>query len=135
MRKGEFVSNLHALIIDDNPHNLGILAELLSMEGINSTQVQHPKHLSAVLQDVSALNVIFLDLEMPDANGYQVLENLKSDSRFRDVPVAAYTVHVSEVNVARKKGFHSFLGKPLDADRFPDQLARILRGERVWAVA
>jgi CheY-like chemotaxis protein len=125
----------HALIIDDNPNNLGILAELLTMEGVDATQVQHTKQLNAVLQDVSALDVIFLDLEMPDTNGYQLLERIKSDARFRDVPVAAYTVHVSEVNVARKKGFHSFLGKPLDADRFPDQLARILRGEHVWSVA
>jgi len=129
------LNNLHALIIDDNPNNLGILAELLSMEGIQSTQVQHSKNLLQVLQQVSSLDLIFLDLEMPDVNGYQVLESIKSDSRFRDVPVAAYTVHVSEVNIARKKGFHSFLGKPLDADRFPEQLARILRGERVWSVA
>lgn len=129
------MNNLHALIIDDNPNNLGILAELLSMEGIQSTQVQHSKNLLQVLQQVSSLDLIFLDLEMPDVNGYQVLESIKSDSRFRDVPVAAYTVHVSEVNIARKKGFHSFLGKPLDADRFPEQLARILRGERVWSVA
>ncbi len=129
------MSNRHALIIDDNPNNLGILAELLTMEGVNSTQVQHIKHLSAALQDVAELDVIFLDLELPDATGYQLLETLKSDVRFQDVPIAAYTVHVSEVHVARNKGFHSFLGKPLDADRFPDQLARILRGEHVWAVA
>ena len=129
------MSNRHALIIDDNANNLGILAELLTMEGINCTQVQHIKNLNAALQGVSALDVIFLDLELPDMNGYQLLEKLKSDSRFRDVPVAAYTVHVSEVNVARNKGFHSFLGKPLDVDLFPDQLARILRGEHVWAVA
>jgi hypothetical protein len=45
----------------------------------------------------------------------------------------AYTVHVSEINTVYQMGFHSFLGKPLDSDLFPDQLARILRGERVWA--
>lgn len=129
------MSSRHALIIDDNPNNLGILAELLTMEGVRSTQVQNSKNLGAALKEVSTLDVIFLDLEMPEVNGYQLLEHLKSDARFRDVPIAAYTVHVSEVHVARKKGFHSFLGKPLDADRFPDQLARILRGEHVWSVA
>jgi CheY-like chemotaxis protein len=129
------VSHRHALIIDDNPNNLGILAELLTMEGIDCTQVQHPKYLNTILKDDSDFDVIFLDLEMPDQNGYQILERLRSDSRFHDVPIAAYTVHVSQVNIARQKGFHSFLGKPLDADRFPDQLARILRGERVWSVA
>ncbi len=32
----------------------------------------------------------------------------------------------------RDMGFDGFLGKPLDNARFPDQLARILRGEPVW---
>lgn len=129
------MSNRHALIIDDNANNLGILAELLTMEGINCTQVQHIKNLNAVLQQLSALDVIFLDLELPDMNGYQLLEKIKSDARFRDVPIAAYSVHVGEVNMARNKGFHSFLGKPLDVDLFPEQLAQILRGEHVWSVA
>jgi hypothetical protein len=44
-----------------------------------------------------------------------------------------YSVHASEINRARDMGFHSCLGKPLNADDFPEQLARILRGERVWA--
>jgi CheY-like chemotaxis protein len=76
--------------------------------------------------------VIFLDLEMPGIDGYPMLSYLKNDDRFNNVPVVAYTVHMSEMNVARQKGFHSFLGKPLDADLFPEQLAAILRGEHVW---
>ena len=43
-----------------------------------------------------------------------------------------YTVHVSEIGVARDLGFHSFLGKPLDVDKFPEQLKRILNDEPVW---
>jgi CheY-like chemotaxis protein len=85
-----------------------------------------------VLNELAAIDVVFLDLEMPGANGYQVLEKLRADPRFQSVPVVAYTVHVSEISVAHEQGFHSFLGKPLDADRFPDQLARILSGESVW---
>jgi two-component system cell cycle response regulator DivK len=33
---------------------------------------------------------------------------------------------------ARAAGFDGFLGKPLDPDRFPDQIRRILGGEEVW---
>jgi two-component system, cell cycle response regulator DivK len=129
------VGQQHALIIDDNLDNLGILAQMLSLEGIDYTQIINPTQVNRVLNSMSRLDVVFLDLEMPEMDGYKVLEHLKSDARFQNVPVVAYTVHVSEINVARQLGFHSFLGKPLDADRFPDQLARILRGERVWVVA
>jgi DNA-binding NarL/FixJ family response regulator len=60
---------------------------------------------------------------------------LKSYEYLGRVPVVAYTVHVSEINRAYQLGFHSFIGKPIDPDKFPDQLARILRGEPVWATA
>jgi two-component system, cell cycle response regulator DivK len=60
------------------------------------------------------------------------LEKLKADARYQQVPIVAYTVHVSEINVAYQRGFDSFIGKPVDPDRFPGQLARILRGEAVW---
>jgi len=48
------------------------------------------------------------------------------------VPIIAYTVHVSEIDVVRQHGFDGFLGKPLDSARFPQQLARILNREPVW---
>jgi len=122
----------HALIIDDNAKNVDVLARLLRMQGVNSTTVLRPAQLEPVLQDIDAVDVVFLDLEMPGANGYEVLDRLKLDSRFRSVPMVAYTVHISEITVAHQQGFHSFLGKPLDADKFPDQLSRILHGQPVW---
>lgn len=127
------MTTLHALVIDDDANNRGILAEMLLMEGITCTEVANPLHLPKVLDKLEKVDLIFLDLEMPGRNGYQVLESLRTDARHRNVPVVAYTVHVSEISNARKLGFHSFLGKPLDADQFPSQLARILKGESVWA--
>jgi two-component system, cell cycle response regulator DivK len=122
----------HAVIIDDNAKNVEVLAMLLEMEGVGCTKVAHPKNLDAALQSTKNVDVVFLDLEMPGKNGYEVLESLRADSRFKSVPIVAYTVHVSEIHEARNLGFHSFLGKPLDADKFPGQLKRILDGKPVW---
>jgi two-component system cell cycle response regulator DivK len=36
------------------------------------------------------------------------------------------------MNKAKNSGFDGFLGKPLDPDKFPDQIRRILNGEPVW---
>ncbi len=79
------------------------------------------------------VSVVFLDLEMPGVDGYSVKDYLRE--QLPGVPIIAYTVHVSEINVVQQLGFDGFLGKPLDSSRFPDQLARILRGESVWARA
>jgi two-component system, cell cycle response regulator DivK len=129
------MTHIHALIIDDNANNLGVLAELLAIEGATITKIQDPRKLEAMLESLAKVDVVFLDLEMPGLNGYEVLARLKSDARFGNVPVVAYTVHVSEIGVTRTKGFDSFLGKPLDAERFPTQLQKILRGEKVWAIS
>ena len=124
---------LHALIVDDNVDNSAILAQMLSMEGIQSTRVTEPTKLEGLLPSLPATQVVFLDLEMPKLNGYTLFNNLHSVARFQQVPIVAYTVHVSEINTVRNLGFHSFLAKPLDQDQFPEQLARILKGEHVWA--
>lgn len=126
------MSQPHALIIDDNAKNTAVLAGLLSREGVTHTTVNNPNRLSATLQQIEPVDVVFLDLEMPGKSGFDVFEMLKQDERFANVPIVAYTVHISEMHVVHQYGFHSFIGKPLDADRFPDQLARILRGEQVW---
>ena len=122
----------HALIIDDNPGNVKVLGGLLSLEGISYTQVREPRRLTDILQELNQVDVVFLDLEMPDLNGYEVLKLIREQAAFQDVPVVAHTVHINEIATARYLGFHSFISKPIKAERFPDQLARILRGEHVW---
>ncbi|MCU0497857.1 MAG: response regulator [Anaerolineae bacterium] len=125
----------HALIIDDNKENIGVLAELLTLENVTHTRVQDPTKLPLILEELPQIDLIFLDLEMPEIDGYTILKSLQEESRFDDTPVIAYTVHVSHIHQARAHGFHSFLGKPLDADRFPQQLAQILSGKSVWTIA
>lgn len=123
----------HALVIDDNNKNLNILAMLLREQGVTSTLVTNPNQLGAVVAGLGAVDVVFIDLEMPGMSGFDVLRQFRADPRFDGVPMVAYTVHVSEMNVANEQGFDSFLGKPLDSEKFPDQLARILNGEPVWS--
>lgn len=126
------MSQDYALIIDDNAKNVNVLAQLLSMEQFESVKVFNPSELDSLLKTLPPVKVVFLDLEMPTLDGYTILERLKSDPRFQNIPIVAYTVHLSEINVAYQQGFDSFIGKPLDADKFPEQLARILEGESVW---
>ena len=122
---------LHALLIDDDDNSLSVLAELLAVEGIASTSVNNPAKLMPTLSKLQQIDLIFLDLEMPNADGYQVLDMLRHELG-SEIPVIACTVHTNAINTAREVGFHSFISKPLDLDRFPDQLKAILRNERIW---
>ncbi|MCC7207344.1 MAG: response regulator [Anaerolineae bacterium] len=126
------MDKLHALVVEDNAQNANVLGNLLAKRGITCTKVFNPRHMESTLEGLDHVDIVFLDLEMPGASGYDVLDTLRHDARFDNVPMVAYTVHISEINTAYRVGFHSFLAKPIDPDRFGDQLARILRGERVW---
>ena len=129
------MTQAHALIIDDNVKNINVLANMLSDENLTHTRITNPKHLETLLEGVGQISIVFLDLEMPQLTGYEVLNSLKQDARFEGVPIVACTVNTNEIRTARQQGFNGFLGKPLDPDKFPDQLARILGGEQVWEVS
>lgn len=125
------MSNPHALIIDDDKNNLEVLAGLLTAEGLTYTAVKDPTKVAAELLNIERIDVVFCDLEMPRMNGYQLLAMLR-ELLGPSTIIIACTVHISEIDVTRKIGFDGFLGKPLDAERFPNQLKSILSGRSVW---
>ncbi len=122
----------HALIIDDDQQNLRVLSQLLMLEDMAVTTLPLAVNLAAELDRIPTIHVAFIDLEMPKVDGFQAMRIIRAHPRCRDTALVAYTVHVSELDVAMREGFDSFLGKPLSAEDFPQQLDRILQGERVW---
>jgi CheY-like chemotaxis protein len=123
----------HALIIDDQISNIEVLSLLLEPEGVTYSGVTSPRDVLPMLDQIPKLDVVFLDLEMPNIDGYEVLGVLKADPRLAGIPIVAYTIHTSEMSAAQSAGFDSFLGKPLRTAEFSQQLRQILSGEQVWS--
>ncbi len=121
-------------IVDDNPLNVESLALLVRNMGISTVVFDTPDALIESLDTLDHLDVVFLDLEFPNQNGLKAIQWMKRAQPLQDVPFVAYTVHTSEQNEARDAGFHSFLGKPLNVVKFPEQMRRILNGEHVWEI-
>lgn len=124
----------HALVIDDNPLNLDVLKMLLEQQEIQVTALRSPREVDAALADGPDFKLVFLDLELPNANGLDLLPQLRTHPALRQARFVAYTVHTSEINEVRDAGFDAFLGKPLSSQRFPDQIRRILAGQSVFEV-
>jgi len=74
------------LIIDDTPENLTLLAEMLKHEGY---KVRSATKGSTALRGAQAVppDMILLDVNMPEMNGYEVCEQLKVSDRTKDIPV------------------------------------------------
>jgi len=120
-----------ALIIDDDAMNLEVIGRLLAIEGIACTKAQNLQQIQAVLAINLQPDLVFLDLEMPQMDGYQVLKLLRSKLG-SEIPIIACTVHLNEAMTARELGFDGFISKPLDQKRFSNQVNHALKGEQVW---
>ena len=124
---------VHAVIIEDDAFNIEVLSRLLESRGVSVTAVNDARDTEQVIQQLSNIDVIFLDLEMPNLNGYEIFAMLQ-EILDPAIPIVACTVHINEIQNAQDMGFHSFIAKPLDNQRFPEQLDMILNNVQVWEI-
>ena len=128
------MNHLNALIIEDSVSDTAVLQSLLSRLGVQYDLISDSRHVASALPAMRPPHVIFLDLEMPGVDGYEVLTQIHTQPGYSHVPVVAYTANNAEMAHARAAGFHSFLGKPLRGAEFPELLERILNDDPVWEV-
>jgi len=129
------LSDVYILVVEDNVPNFVLLARLLASLGIRNCEWKTSGW--QVVQYADALpriDLILMDICLPYEDGYQALAKLRSSPRLANTPIVAMTAEANETQMlkARRAGFDGFLGKPLDPDRFPDQIRRILSGEPIW---
>ena len=74
------------LIVDDVPTNLKILSSMLKKQGHNVRPVPNGK-LALQAAERQPPDLILLDINMPEMDGYEVCENLKANDALRDIPV------------------------------------------------
>jgi two-component system cell cycle response regulator DivK len=123
------------LVVEDNVQNFVLITRLLAFLGVKNCEWKASGW--QVLKFAEALphiDLILMDIFLPEEDGYQVLEKLRAHPRFRDTLVVAVTADVSKGNMehARQAGFNGFIGKPIDPDRFPAQIRTVLHGEEIW---
>jgi CheY-like chemotaxis protein len=73
-------------------------------------------------------DLILLDINLPDLDGFEVLRRLKQDAATRDIPVIAVTANAMQRDIERgtAAGFADYLTKPLEVDNFLSVLERNL---------
>jgi two-component system, cell cycle response regulator DivK len=123
-----------ALVIDDNPLNNDVLLTLLEQHGVKTVAIESPQAVEETIDAVGVPSVIFLDLEFPNYDGFDIFAVLRDNPLLNNTPIVAYSVHISEIDRARQAGFDGFLGKPLNAQQFQRNLEQILNGDTIWEV-
>jgi two-component system cell cycle response regulator DivK len=126
--------NATVLVVEDNVANFVLIARLLGYMGIHCEWKTSGYEVVEYADSLPRLDLILMDIRLPYEDGYGALEKIRSSPRLRDALVVAVTAEASpeQIKKARLAGFDGFMGKPLDPDRFPDQIRNILSGEGVW---
>lgn len=125
----------HVLVVEDNVSNFVLIARLLAFMGVQKCEWKTTGWgVVDFANTMSRVDLILMDLRLPHEDGYEALQQIRLDPHLQNTLVVVVTAHGSseEMKKAREAGFNGFLSKPLDADRFPEQITQILHGESIW---
>ena len=133
----EISKDITVLVVEDNVSNFVLIARMLGFLGIHCEWKTSGYEVVEYADTLPRLDLVLMDIRLPYEDGYMALKKIRQSPKFRDVPVVAVTAEASleQMNKARLSGFNGFLGKPLDPDRFPDQIQRVLSNEPVWEMS
>lgn len=123
------------LVVEDNVNNFNLILRLLTSLGIEYCEwISSGYKASEEAHQFTPIDLILLDIQLPYENGFDVHKDLRDNESYKDTKIVAVTANASEqyMQKAINSGFDGFIGKPLDPDRFPDQIQKILDGEPIW---
>jgi CheY-like chemotaxis protein len=116
------------LVVEDYPDNLALMTYLLSAAGHDVRGAVTGRQTVASAQE-NPPDIVVLDIQLPDMDGYQVLTELRADPRTASIPVVAVTAYamVGDRDDALAAGFDGYLPKPITPRTFAQTVESHLR--------
>ena len=115
------------LVVDDNQDSLDLMQEMLTPHDYEVMCATSGPEAVRLLQ-LSAPDLVILDIMMPDMNGFAVLDVMRATPALRNIPVIFQTAYPSQENGRRtvEAGESYMLCKPLDTGLFVRAIQRCL---------
>ncbi|MFZ6012367.1 MAG: response regulator, partial [Bacteroidota bacterium] len=126
-RTDEVLKQKYVLIVDDDIRNIYSLTNALEEEGMNCLVAENGKIALKVLEENSQVDIVLMDVMMPEMDGYEATREIRKSTKFGKVPVIALTAKAMKGD--REKclaaGMSDYVSKPVNID----QLLSLMR---VW---
>jgi class 3 adenylate cyclase len=120
------------LVADDDAANREMLSRRLVRLGHQVTVAENGRATLEKLQ-AEPFDLLLLDIQMPELNGYEVLERIKTDARLRDLPVIVLSASSETDRVAHciELGAEDYLPKPFDPVLLQARIGACLEKKRL----
>jgi DNA-binding response OmpR family regulator len=119
------------LVVDDDAQNRDVLERYLRRRGHQVITAEHGRHALGLLA-AARVDVILLDLRMPEMDGLETLKHLKADPRWREIPVLVLSAIDELDGLVRclEAGAEDYLHKPFNSVLLDARLSAYLGRKR-----
>jgi CheY-like chemotaxis protein len=123
----EVLRRRKVLVVDDDVRNIFALTSLLEGEEMEVVSATNGRQAIDLIESTPDLSIVLMDIMMPDMDGYQTMREIRSNPKFRNLPMLALTAKAMKGD--REKcldaGASDYIAKPVNTD----QLLSLMR---VW---
>ncbi len=114
--------------VEDNFDNRLLVRRLLMASGFAVVEAENADQALRLLKSTTP-DLILMDINMPDIDGYTLTLELKKFPNLKEVPIIAITANVMKGDRERTldAGCDGYIEKPIDVDRFIDQVENYLK--------
>ncbi|HUN10010.1 MAG TPA: response regulator [Aggregatilineales bacterium] len=115
------------VVVDDEEDSQIVAAMMLEMAGAEVLTANNGREGLSVIRN-NRPHLVISDLSMPELDGWGMMRELNMDRTTMDIPVVALTAHamVGDRERAIQAGFTNYISKPLDPEKFLNQLAALV---------
>jgi two-component system, cell cycle response regulator DivK len=126
----------HIFIVEDNLQNRVVFQMALTRQGATVDFERWGRDTLAQLKKLSfTYHLIILDLMLAEGvSGFEIYNEIRDLPNYADTPIVAVSAMDPALAIpkAQAQGFAGFITKPIDNHLFPQQIAKLIDGEKVW---
>ena len=115
------------LVAEDNPASMDFLNELLTSSGYAVVKARNGTEALQKMNE-EPVDLVLLDIQMPELDGYGVLHRIRADQRLAHLRVVAFTAYAmpGDKEKALAAGFDGYITKPIRAAALRQQIHELI---------